>query len=266
MIVLPRRVRRARNHLALRRGRPADYHFFHADAAACRLDPRGRDVLVVGANTGAECRLFVEFGAGSVHGIDVADDLGAAFRHPRVAYTRMSVEELTFPDASFDLVYTFATMEHVHGLEAAFAGMARVTRPGGVVYSHASPLWHSPFGHHKGDLFPDDPWIHLLRSETEILEHARALGLPDAEHHVRYMLNPAYFGMRAAGDYVRACAEPPGMDVEVNAIEQTDAALLTPDLERELGARGISRFEALGQSHTFVAIKRPHRAGRSPGT
>jgi SAM-dependent methyltransferase len=256
MIVLPRRIRRARNHLALRRGRPADYHFFHADAAASRLDPRGRDVLVVGANTGAECRLFVEFGAGSVHGIDVVDDLGAAFRHPRVAYTRMSVEELTFPDASFDLVYTFATMEHVRGLEAAFAGMARVTRPGGIVYSHASPLWNSPFGHHKGDLFPNDPWIHLRRSEEEILEHARALGIADPEHHVRYMLDPAHFGMRAAADYVRVCAGLPDMDVAVNAIEPANPALLTPQLERQLAARGISRDEALGQSHTFVGIKR----------
>lgn len=254
-----RRLRRYQNLREIRAGRTPDYHFYHADEAATYRDPRGREVLVVGANTGEECRLFVQFGAAAVHGIDVVDELGTGYRHKRVTYTRASVEDLPFEDDRFDLVYASATMEHVRGLEAGFAEMARVTAPDGVVYSQASPLWNSPFGHHKGDLFAEDPWIHLRMSEDEILAHCAARGIEEPargiEAHVRYMLDPAYFGMRAAADYVRICAALPRLEILANDIAEVDPALLTDALAAELEVKGISRSEALGQTHTFIARK-----------
>jgi SAM-dependent methyltransferase len=251
-----RRARRYRNLVALRRGRPADLHFYHADYAAAHVAMPGAEVLVVGCNTGEECGHFVGFGARHVHGIDVVETTGSGFAHPRVSYDRMSVEELSFPDARFDLVYAYATMEHVPDIESAFAEMARVTRPGGVVYSQASPLWHSPYGHHKGDLFAGHPWVHVLLSATEILELCAAEEIDGGgriEHHVRYMLNPAYFNMRPAADYVAACSALRGVELLSNELAMESPEMLTAELEARLAARGIGRDEALAVSHTLIA-------------
>jgi SAM-dependent methyltransferase len=46
-------------------------------------------------------------------------------------------ERLPFPDASFDLVTTFQTLEHVADVGACIGEMLRVLRPGGVIYVRA---------------------------------------------------------------------------------------------------------------------------------
>lgn len=38
------------------------------------------------------------------------------------------------PDASVDVIYSCAVLEHVHDLERAFSEMARVLKPGGIMY------------------------------------------------------------------------------------------------------------------------------------
>jgi SAM-dependent methyltransferase len=217
---------------------------------------RNAYVLVVGCNAGDECRHFLGFGARLVHGIDVIEKTGAGFSHPRVRYDRMSVEALSFPDETFDLVYAYATMEHVPDIESGFSEMARVTKRGGVVYSQASPLWRSPYGHHKGDLFADQPWIHLLMDADEILELCARDGIDgdgNIEHHVGYMLDPAHFNMRAAADYVAACEALPDMELIDNSLAMDRPELLSEELEARLAAKGIGRDEALAVSHTLIA-------------
>ena len=55
-----------------------------------------------------------------------------------------AAEALPFPDASFDVVYCFSTLEHVESVPATVREMLRVARPGGAVYIHApSALAHS---------------------------------------------------------------------------------------------------------------------------
>jgi SAM-dependent methyltransferase len=44
-----------------------------------------------------------------------------------------SATALPYPDASFDLVYSFKVLAHVADIRTALAEMARVTRPGGHV-------------------------------------------------------------------------------------------------------------------------------------
>jgi SAM-dependent methyltransferase len=54
-------------------------------------------------------------------------------RFPNAAFRQGLLEEvhLLFPPASFDLVYSFAVLEHVRDLEAALASIFTVLRPGG---------------------------------------------------------------------------------------------------------------------------------------
>lgn len=235
-----------------------DYHLFHAARAASFLRLRGKRVLVVGCNTGGDCRPFAEAGA-FVHGIDVIAEIGADFRHERVAYFQGSAEHMPFADESYDLVYSLATMEHVHAIEAAFREMARVTARGGFVYCVASPLWNSRAGHHKEHLFGRFPWAHLRFTPEEL--HARCLeaGIENAEGapisaHIEYIFHPDYFNRRAARDYVRAAQALDGMSIIENKLDlerdETPTQILT-----ELNLRGYPREELLAVSHSYIARK-----------
>jgi len=60
-----------------------------------------------------------------------------------------AAEALPFPDASFDVVYCFSTLEHVESVPATVREMLRVARPGGVVYIHAPSELACYEGHYK---------------------------------------------------------------------------------------------------------------------
>ena len=158
-------------------------------------------------------------------------------------------------------------MEHVPDVERAFAEMARVTRPGGLIYSVASPLWNSRYGHHKGDLFERFPWIHLRMTEHEILSLCRREGVDDPsgrypiEVHVAYMLNPRYFNMTPARKYVSSCNALAG-EVEIceNSLSLDSDEVLTPNLYYDLQSKGYTREELLAVTHTFIGRKRVTQA------
>jgi SAM-dependent methyltransferase len=149
---------------------PPNYNRFHALTAVSYQPVAGRSVLVVGCNRGDDCRHFVEFDAAVVIGIDIMVEIGISFSHRSVAYCRASADSMPFSDGKFDFIFCFATMEHVGDIKSAFGEMARVCRPGGLIYSVAAPLWNCRQGPHWGDAFNDYPWIHLRLSPNEIIE------------------------------------------------------------------------------------------------
>jgi len=215
-------------------------------------------VLVVGCNRGDDCRPFAAAGARCVVGLDIADDVGKDFAHRRVAYVRASAEAMPFSDASFDLVYSFATMEHVLGIEAAFREMDRVTAPGGIVYSFAAPLWNSRDGHHMGGTFPQDPWIHLRMERDEILSHCAARSITQRSDGtpivsvVDYMLSPEFFNRRPAREYRAACAALPGMRALRNKLHHEPPEVLPAAILAELEPKGYTGEELRAVSHTYV--------------
>ncbi len=100
-------------------------------------DFAGRDVLEIGVGLGTDHVRLGRAGA-RLSGIDLTPrcvDLTAA----RVAQEGLSsdlrvmdAEALAFPDASFDVVYSFGVLHHVAEPERAFAEVRRVLRPGGL--------------------------------------------------------------------------------------------------------------------------------------
>jgi SAM-dependent methyltransferase len=254
---------RARTTAELRkmRGQPPQrpYNDIHVEQAWRFVRGiRRAKVLVVGASRGGDCELFFKMGAREVHGLDVIEDVGADFRHPCATYHCASIERSGLPDDSFDLVFATATMEHVPDIEAGFAEMARLARPGGTVWSMAAPLWHSRYGHHMG-CFHGHPWVHLVHDRDEIIAYAGRHGITGERGHsiegiVDYMLDERYFNKRRAGDYLAAVQSLHGITTLENALDLDSADLLSHPLG-ESARRLFTDQELLAVTHRFVGRK-----------
>jgi 2-polyprenyl-6-hydroxyphenyl methylase/3-demethylubiquinone-9 3-methyltransferase len=101
------------------------------------LDPGGLRALDIGCGGGLLAEEFARLGC-QVTGIDPsAPSIATARAHARqsgltIDYQVGAGEQLSFPDASFDLVYCCDVLEHVSDLARVIAETARVLKPGGV--------------------------------------------------------------------------------------------------------------------------------------
>jgi SAM-dependent methyltransferase len=110
----------------------------------------GKRLLEIGCGTGTDLIQFARGGA-TVTGIDLTP------RSIEIARRRFDVyglvgdfaigdaENLTFPDHSFDTVYSFGVLHHTPNTEAAVDEVHRVLRPGGcaiIMLYNRSSLWY----------------------------------------------------------------------------------------------------------------------------
>jgi SAM-dependent methyltransferase len=94
---------------------------------------RSGDVLEIGCGAGGATTLFCDYGA-NVTAIDLTDAAVAmtSQNEPRATVLRMDVEQMTFPDGSFDHVFSWGVIHHTSSTERAVEQIARVLRPGGT--------------------------------------------------------------------------------------------------------------------------------------
>jgi SAM-dependent methyltransferase len=240
-----------------------DYNKMHADWAMQHKPVRNNKVLIVGCNSGLDCRYFVDAGAKLVHGLDIDNNIGRDYQHPTVKYFKESAEAMSFNDCTYDLIFCFATMEHVPNIEAAFNEMARVTKPGGVIYCVASPLWNSRHGHHFPQYFSSFPWAHLRLDENSALRYLIDNRIPidpaniDAKTVSSYMFNPHYFNMRTSKDYVSACQNLLGFDILRNGLDLEPEEMLDTIVKVELEEKGYLSEDLRAVTHTLIARKKP---------
>ena len=238
-----------------------DYNLIHVKLAAEYVTISKAKVLVVGCNTGKDCMSFIKLGAPKVYGLDVVPNVGSDFQHSNIEYYQNSAEDMPFENNTFDLVFCFATMEHVPNIKSGFEEMARVTRQGGQIYSVAAPLWNSPYGHHKPDLFNGYPWVHLLYSKQEIIDFylENKLGPLTAEElkiHVDYMLNPQFFNKHPSSTYYEVCEKLTPFTVHRHGFDYLPEDTIKPDIEAKLKVKGYLKKELLAVNHYFIAKKK----------
>jgi SAM-dependent methyltransferase len=185
--------------------------------------PRGR-ALDVGCGTGALAARLAAAGF-AVTGADpsagMLDVLRA--RAPRLEAVQAPGTALPFADATFDLVYSVATLHHIAGpadVRATLGEMVRVARPGGRVL-----VWdHNPRNPYWGRLMarvPQDTGDERLIGEAELLDGLRAAGAR-VERSVQLGWVP---------DFVPPAALPLAAALE-RAVERTP-------LVRRLGAHNV---------------------------
>lgn len=117
----------------------------------------GKAVLEYGCGTGFNALRLAQ-AAAHITGIDLSDVAIAQARHAaerlhgvNMTFETMNAEAMTFPDDSFDVVFGSSILHHLE-LHSAYAGIARVLRPGG------SALFLEPLGH--------NPLINAYRRRT----------------------------------------------------------------------------------------------------
>lgn len=140
---------------------------------------RGR-ILDVGAGDGiTDLGLFMRYHPQELVAMDIVDYLKAL---PRVArendlplegipdglnFVQGSCENIPYADASFDVVISWGSVEHIAGgYRKALDEVWRVLKPGGLFFVNPG-LYFSPYGSHLGE-FSDEPHLHLKISEQKL--------------------------------------------------------------------------------------------------
>lgn len=138
---------------------------------------RGLKVLEVGVGAGTDFINWVRNGAVAT-GVDLTEQ-GVALTRERLALEGLSAEvmvadaeHLPFPDATFDIVYSYGVLHHSPDTRAAVKEVHRVLKPGGtaivMVYHHPSwvgfMLWGVHYAAHMR------PWVSPRQAVFEHLE------------------------------------------------------------------------------------------------
>jgi SAM-dependent methyltransferase len=112
-------------------------------------DLRGLNVLDLGCGFGWFCRWARQQGAAHVLGIDVSERMLARSRattpDTAITYTRVDLEHLELPAASFDLAYSSLAFHYIDGLDGLLSNVHRSLVPGGsLVFSVEHPIYTAP--------------------------------------------------------------------------------------------------------------------------
>jgi GT2 family glycosyltransferase/glycosyltransferase involved in cell wall biosynthesis len=114
----------------------------------------GKAVLDVACGEGYGSYLMADV-ARSVIGVDISDETvqhaSSAYKKPNLTFNQGSATDLNFPDASFDVVVSFETIEHLAEQAEMLAEIRRVLRPDGllVISSPNRPVYSEESGEHN---------------------------------------------------------------------------------------------------------------------
>lgn len=171
---------------------PSDTHPDRVlERAVRRLLPPGGTVLDIGCGRTAPDLIKLTDRAGELYGIDLVD---FTVEHPRLHLFNTDVCAMPeIADASIDVAYSRAVMEHLEDPRAACIAIARVLKPGGVylfttpsLYDYGTMIaavvpnrWHGRIvrateGRAEEDVFPT---VFAANSRKAVTAHAEAAGL-----------------------------------------------------------------------------------------
>lgn len=234
------------------------WHREHIQKTLKFFNHKNPKVLVIGCNRGEECKIFFEYGVKDITGIDVIDEIGVKFISSKVQYLKQSAENMDcFKDKTFDIVYSFASFEHISDIESAFNEAWRVLKLDGVIHIFSSPLWNSPYGNHLENLFYDLPWVHLYSSKTEIYNLALKNKISFTKSQVEWLYSSNEFNRRSSLDYKYICSKFTNAELSENTISLLDKNELNKLNKTQLNKlkKHYCTDDLLGIWHLFEARK-----------
>jgi SAM-dependent methyltransferase len=100
-----------------------------------------------------------------------AEAAGIAGSLPETLSFAISIpDRVPAPDNMFDFAVTWSVFEHVTKPVRMLQEVARILKPGGVLFLQVWPFFHSEHGGHLWRHY-DGPFPHLLHTDAEIREH-----------------------------------------------------------------------------------------------
>jgi SAM-dependent methyltransferase len=155
---------------------------------------RDAPILDAGTSCGTNLRMLRDQGFTHVLGLDLSEHAARFCRDKGLGEVRIgSIEQIPFPDASFDLVLATDVIEHVDDDLRALGELCRVLRPGGHAIVTV-PAFQSLWG------LQDDLSHHKRRYRSAQLERlVRQAGLvPKKKFYFNYLLFvPIWLARRA---------------------------------------------------------------------
>lgn len=107
---------------------------------------KNKHVLDLGCGFGWHCRYVREHQASSVIGVDISEKMLAAAREktndPLIKYLKMPIEEIDFPEESFDLVISSLAFHYIESFETICKKVYQYLKPGGsFIFSVEHPIF-----------------------------------------------------------------------------------------------------------------------------
>ena len=121
------------------------YHAFYEKPAMFALVPdiTWKSVLSLGSGSGEDSNHLKKIGAEQSYGIDISDTLVhiAQVSYPDCQFSCMDMEKLSFPDASFDFVYSSLALHYIEDWNQVFQEVFRILKPDSYfLFSFQHPL------------------------------------------------------------------------------------------------------------------------------
>jgi 2-polyprenyl-3-methyl-5-hydroxy-6-metoxy-1,4-benzoquinol methylase len=185
-------------HLASLEGCTRQTRYVHDLCQLAGFDPQGKVILDAGCGFGALAIILGLMGAHAVQGVDISPTRLPTFQRliedfqlrPPIEAHFASVEQVAFPDCTFDMILSNEAISHYHDVEAFLREAARLLKPGGVLLiadgnnganrrlaAHTRQLWlrfeNGPAGAFNGHRVKK-PYVEM---RAEIIQEA----FPDLE-------------------------------------------------------------------------------------
>lgn len=101
-----------------------------------------------------------------------------------VSFVEDDITASTLEPSTFDLIASFEVLEHVARPTDAFAAMARLLRPGGVMFHDYNPFFSMIGGHSLATL--DLPWGHTRLGGDDVERYLREIRPTEVEQALRF--------------------------------------------------------------------------------
>jgi SAM-dependent methyltransferase len=101
-----------------------------------------------------------------------------------VAFLEDDITASSLEAATFDAIVSFEVLEHVQRPQAALSAMAKLLRPGGVMYHDYNPFFSAIGGHSLCTL--DFPWGHARLDDADFERYVRERRPAEADQALRF--------------------------------------------------------------------------------